>query len=826
MGKYIFSVLLTFIFCRTVFAQSHGLGFSSHEVVPEKRTGLQLTPKGPLCIEESMDISFDLMFKPGMETYFGYVMRIITSQGQNIDLVYNQRLFSFNFVIGETFTGSFNVDTLQLYNGWNRFSIRLDQRKQEASCYLNDRLVCKGGAKLQPPTCCHLLFGASSFEGFQTLDLPPMSLKDIRILQNGQQAHFFPLADNGVDEEKGITAAIKNPVWIKPRHQHWEQVHTMELKGTPALAFDPVREVLYIIAADSLYQLSVKNLQFAGERLSRNRDTLLPGHQGIYDTHTGLLHDFYIDQQSVSTYNPAAREWSLNFLPAVLGEYWHANKFISPADSALYIVAGYGQLQYKNKVQRYHFPTKRWELVPSKGDSFMPRYLAALGTNAPADTAFIIGGYGSSTGDQAINPKYIYDLLAYSVKDHSFKKLYQLPEPENQFCFANSLVIDSANREYYALVHPTDKFNSSLQLIKGSLLRPEYRQMGDSIPYSFHDIRSFADLYYAPAGKKLLAVTMYNTKDNITQLKAYTLDFPPNPAVAATVPPARKFSLERILLGLACVLTAGALFIFVWKRWQFLDENGEPAPPPAPEAAMPEQRSSIVLLFGEFEVLDKDGNDCTKLFTPLLKELFLLLLIYSIKDGKGIAPEKLFELLWGDKPQKDARNNFSVNIVKLKAILEKVGEAQIIKDAGRWKLEVLNNSIRIDYQEYIQQTGGKPSIPVLLEIADRGSFLRNIPYEWLDNIKSDISMQVTDLLLAYMAQADLQRETEFVLRLTHAVFQFDQLNEEALGYRCRCLILSGRHKTAQDVYLKFAKEYKESYGQEYERSFRDVTRES
>jgi two-component SAPR family response regulator len=113
----------------------------------------------------------------------------------------------------------------------------------------------------------------------------------------------------------------------------------------------------------------------------------------------------------------------------------------------------------------------------------------------------------------------------------------------------------------------------------------------------------------------------------------------------------------------------------------------------------------------------------------------------------------------------------------------------------------------------------------LLEIADRGSFLKNVPYEWLDNIKSDISIQVTDLLLGYMAHADLPRETEFVLRLTHAVFQFDQLNEEALAYKCRCLILTGRHKTAQDAYLKFTKEYRESYGQEYEKSFREVTRE-
>ncbi len=66
--------------------------------------------------------------------------------------------------------------------------------------------------------------------------------------------------------------------------------------------------------------------------------------------------------------------------------------------------------------------------------------------------------------------------------------------------------------DFYALIYPTDKFNTTLQLIKGSLNSPEYQLMGDSIPYSFYDIASFADLYYCPLSKKLVAVTLYNSK--------------------------------------------------------------------------------------------------------------------------------------------------------------------------------------------------------------------------------------------------------------------------------------------------------------------------
>jgi hypothetical protein len=61
------------------------------------------------------------------------------------------------------------------------------------------------------------------------------------------------------------------------------------------------------------------------------------------------------------------------------------------------------------------------------------RYLAALGTNVSGDTAYILGGYGSKTGDQTINPRFTYDLMAYSVKSATFKSIYHLKEPASSF---------------------------------------------------------------------------------------------------------------------------------------------------------------------------------------------------------------------------------------------------------------------------------------------------------------------------------------------------------------------------------------------------------
>ncbi|MCK7531345.1 MAG: hypothetical protein MZV63_10075 [Marinilabiliales bacterium] len=65
------------------------------------------------------------------------------------------------------------------------------------------------------------------------------------------------------------------------------------------------------------------------------------------------------------------------------------------------------------------------------------------------------------------------------------------------------------------------------------------------------------------------------------------------------------------------------------------------------------------------------GTDITRKFTPLLKELFLLILFNSIKNDMGISNEKIIEILWHGFSESSANNNKAVNIAKLRAILTK-----------------------------------------------------------------------------------------------------------------------------------------------------------
>ena len=143
-------------------------------------------------------------------------------------------------------------------------------------------------------------------------------------------------------------------------------------------------------------------------------------------------------------------------------------------------------------------------------------------------------------------------------------------------------------------------------------------------------------------------------------------------------------------------------------------------------------------------------------------------------------------------------------------------------------MEIIDNSIYVDYQQYIRLLNDaspwdKPKVNELMAIISRGAFLPNIHYHWLDDIKSEISGQIIDLLVPYMNSLYIPHEPEFILRISQSIFSFDQLNEEALSFKCKALVVLGRHGLAHDTYQKFVREYQENYGQPFEKSFAAIT---
>jgi DNA-binding SARP family transcriptional activator len=821
-----------------IYSQSYGLGFYSHEVSKDLRTGLDLSPDKYLDFEKELELSFSFNLRSNEQMYFGYLFRIISEDGVNIDLIFNYKDTTSNFftlIQGQNLIFRQNTDFRKLCDSWSGMKLKIDLITGQVLFITPDSTMNAKGLKFGKKTRFKILFGANTFGHFKTTDVPPMNVRDIKLIEKGKLIHYFPLDElegNIAHDKSGKNEAkIHQPIWIRPEHFNWEKIFQTGLQGSSQVAFDRNNEDIILIGSDQVIRYSTVNNEASAIKPLNLNANLNPGCQAFYNASSASLYSFNIDVPSISSFDFEKLKWDQKNVPNNLETvFWQYNKFYYAPENSLYTFGGYGQYKYKNLVQKYSLSTNGLSTVKTSGDTFNPRYLGALGEMN--DTIYILGGFGSISGDQIYSPHNYYDLMAFSLKDHKFVKKFEYDTPLEDMAFANSMIIDPEERSYYALAFPIYKYDGYLQLIKGSLSSPEKSFMGGHIPYLFSDIKSFADLFYCQRSKKLIAVTILSDSGK-SKVSIYSLSFPPNQQILN--PPVKKFfsSLEFILIVFGLVILGGAVFLFrilsVKRKYApevvEIKKSDDIAIATKPDAPLKQCR---IQFFGEFQVFNESGKDITRKFTPLLKELFLLIWFNSIKNDTGISNEKLIEILWFDFSESNAHNNKAVNIAKLRGILSEICNCEVSQKTGYWKIDYNNELICNDYLEFIkiirsQKSLSEQQVSRILEITGKGPFLSDLNYEWLDEFKSSVSNEIIDRLVDYSSKINIARHPDFIIQLTDSIFNFDSANEEAMIMKCKALISLGRHSSACDTYNKFAKVYKTLYGSDFEKSFAEIS---
>jgi two-component SAPR family response regulator len=859
MREFYFALKGIFIFSLTVicyfnsYAQNYGLGFASHEAHQDKRTTLNLSSEKELRFSGNFGISFDISFAPNRGVYFGYIIRIIENNTRNYDLVYNTSKDHFNMIVGDSLSGiNFNIPRSKLYNQWNKIRMSFDVDKAELRVFSNNKVYTQSRLPLKKGNSYKIIFGANRSEPFETTDLPPMKIRNVSITENEKQTYFWPLNEVegtfAVDVIQKRKAVVNNPGWQTALHLNWQKRMGLTVNGIASVTFDPKKEIVYVVAADTVYAYTVNGSKWI-KTPSTDRINLNQGNRSCYNTLDGQLYNFFPGREVVSKYDFTAKQWSANFTPGDVTGFWHFNKMLCAADTSLYVFGGYGYLFYKNTVQQYKFNRNKWSNVKYTGDFFTPRYLAALGATAKGDTAYILGGFGNASGDQILNPKNLYDMMRFTVKDKTFKKLFELKINREDFALANSLVLDEKNDTYYGLIFPRNKYNSTLQLIQGSLKKPDFKVLGNIIPYSFHDVHSYADLFYCPGSKKFITVTLLRTDDNKSIVNLFSLSGPPYSGADKNTEGNNGRAIYY-LLAVACISICGFLF-WLYKRRQQKSErvviNNEAELPinirtanhdaeinemqlaehTETRSAVTQQFKNAILLFGDLQVFDASGTSITKLFTPLIKELFLLILLHSVKFGRGVSSEKLNEMFWYDKSEKSARNNRSVAIVKLKSLLDKLDHCKLSKDSGYWMLEIDYQHFYVDYHSYLNIIRNRKKldndeIQHLSSIVQRGSFLSTSEYEWLDPFKSEIAGDIVDTYLHFLQMPEHHKEPEFLIKIASYILNIDPVNEDAMILKCRSFVALGKHSLAKNTFEHFCKAYKNMYSDSFDKDFQSV----
>jgi len=847
MNKRYFKILITnilfcifFIYATKLIAQTYGLKFQGQDVSLDKRTELSLTPDGFLKFQEEFEISFDYKIERiNPNATFGYVFRIINSENHNVDLLSTPSpVLRLNIVAGKN-NSYMPVDFPEnLVGKWLNLRIKFLLTEDKLIFYTPDSFYVSEGIGFKKKDEFKIIFGANDFNQFKTTDVPSISIKNLKIFEKGILEYSWPLSETeglvSIDRLKRQEAHVKNPVWLKLTHQVWNTELVREADGPVMVAFDENTERIFMVGRDELWIYSVEDNSIKqisyGKKINFNPNI----YSAIFNSSDNKIYCYVADIEPVYSIDIESGEWAQKEVSFDLEtKFRHHNRYYRFSNNSIYLFGGYGFHKYNNEIRKIDLTSMSVENITSNDSVFHPRYLAGLGELN--DTVYILGGYGSTSGDQLINPHSYYDLLGYSLKNGNLFKKFEIPRIIDDMALANTIWIDPETRNYYALIFEKSKFDGYLQLVKGNLDSPEIETAGNKIPYQFLDIRSFSSLFYMPVQKKFFAYTSYLSENNKTRVSFYSISYPPDNFNVDN--PGNDFTKRQIayfLIFFILLISGVAIFLFrKRKRGKTVQLNDEMKIPTEniPIIDLSDSEVSVtkyhIVFFGGFQVYNKNFEDITSYFSPLLKELFLLIFLYSFKNNKGISSEKLTEILWYDKSEKSARNNRAVNIAKLKGFLEEIGSCELSKKTGYWKISCEDGQIHSDYFDFLNITSSKKNLTKqkviqLIEISQKGGFLVNAHYEWLDEFKALVSDKIVDTLVEYGQKADIKAEAEFIVHLADCIFNFDLVNEEAMILKCKAQYCMGKHSHAKATYEKFFKEYGTMYNQEYDKAFTDI----
>ena len=847
-------ILSFFFFSTIVFnainltAQTYGLKFKGMGESLDNRTELNLTPEDSFTFENEFEISFyyktTLLYKNDYRGLFGYIFRIVNDENHNVDLISSitDESIDLNIVTGKNESIIRSNYPATSINRWVKIRVKFNLLEDRLIFYTEDTFYVMNEVGFKKKDHFKLIFGINDYLQFKTSDVPTMQIKDLKILEEGKLKYHWPLneiegniAIDLVDQRK---AEVRNPVWLSYYHQIWQPLFENERKGEMIISSDNINKKIFLLGEKELLIYDIESGNSKTIAFEDRPNFNLNDYKGVYNHQERKIYCYLMNGGPVYSLNVDSGIWgNIDAETNLSSEFRHHNRYYHPADNSLYLFGGYGQHIYHNRIKRLDFNNDSFTDLPTDSLIFHPKYLAGLG--ALNDTIYILGGYGSKSGNQLINPQSYYDLFGYSINDNTLFKKFDISKIIDDMCVANSMFIDESNRDYYALIFEKSKFNGDLQLIRGNLDSPNVDVVGNEIDFQFLDVRTNSGLFNMIPQEKLLAYTTYFTDSSTTKVQIFSINYPPSNFIEKESELKQSNGLFNpyLILGIASLLSIPLLLLLKRRKNKTLlkstiktEDNTIEAPKVKPRESFNTETNYRFMVFGGFQVFNSKSEDITGQFTPLLKELFLLIWLHTFKNNKGISSEKLTEILWYDKSEKSAQNNRAVNLAKLRHLLEQIGSIRLSKKTGYWKAIYNESLIKSDHIDFLNLTSSKSNLTKekinhLIDITDQGPFLRNVQYPWLDDFKAKISELTIDTLIHFANQCDIKNEAEFIIHLADSIFIFDVTNEDAMILKCKALHFAGKHSYAKATYEKFYKEYAEMYGEEYKRSFINILKD-
>ncbi|MDR1610864.1 MAG: hypothetical protein LBS08_05075 [Candidatus Symbiothrix sp.] len=818
----------------------YGLFIKSHPVKDMEKTSLILENAKPFKLFKETSLTFDLSVRP--ENPFGIILRMITNRNENMDLFITPGEDGKYYLMLAINEAVYQMQESILLEQWTPVRLVLSSAGNEFSLSYKNSTLSVPYAISQIENI-KISFGLCPFPNYSLYDVSSVNIRNVRIYNNDKPVRYWKLEkheDNlSYDSIANVPAITNNSKWIIDDYSRWTKFYSKPVKNNSLYAFSSLQGKLYIIPDDQRQLIYCYDIRSGTERIisAKNKHATNPNSSRlIYDQLRNNLIIYNLEDRSTFILSLKQLYWKCNdksFIPEDFGYYNHSSIY-SAADSMLYSFGGYGYLKYNNE----------WIALNVYNDSVTKMCLPEISPRFYASTVkidsllYIFGGKGSKTGRQEIFPQHYIDLYAVNVTNGKTTQLWSMDEVDENFYSGENMIYDEDNKCFYILTDIED-----LTLIKLAENRKGYEKMSFFAYDSLAPKAFYRNLYLSPDRQHFQALVVRSTSGNDWLIELYALNYPPLPLYTGTKEQAKEKTVSRLPFFIAGFLFLSSLLLsyFFFKRrkkfFKTLPEkdfknktsySGTDIPKKTKTGYHDFSKQSICFL-GEFSVINRKGIEITSRFSPILKDIFVLLILNSTKDKKGVLTGEFTKLFWFDKSKDAAKNNRNVHFSKLRSILNDIGNVEIVSNDRHWKIQLGERLVSCDYIEALnllsnikEHLHDETKIENLLEILNRGALLPDVENGWVDNFKRDFSNLVIDVL------TDLSQNTAFLLneniklKIADILFMHDYLNEDALYLKCSTFLHSGKKGIARNVYENFCKEYFELLRVNYKYSLSDI----
>ena len=822
-------------FCLVIFlsitgAHAQGLMFNSNDSLLNKRTSYSVFNTNAPLFQDHLHINFDLSLWDNKN--LGYIFNLTgKNDSYSLSYLYFNGAAYLNFNIDRKSNKlKIPIQDSQLHKRkWIKVKVDFDLKDDRVNIYIGNKFYHTDHLGLADTVTAKIVFGKNQYY----TEVPDMAIKNL-VVGNEQKSFTFPLSEssgnivhNSDGDEMGL---VENPVWLINDSYYWKPVYKHSFSQVAGLNFTPVDNKLFMFTRDSITFFDSENGSAVITAFKEKSPVPLLLGKSIFNTRENKLYVYEVyhehpTEPSVASLDMRTLTWNAIGKIEFKGQRHHHNIFYNANQDSIYLFGGYGSYSYYNKFFKYNPGTDQWEKVTFKGDTITPRFFSAVSNVNKANEIYLFGGYGNESGSQIVGGRQYYDLYCINLQNHTIKKCWDIHPDKDVFVPANNLVLSEDGNYFYAMCYPHEIFKTSIKLYKFSIKDGSYQVVSAPIPVISERIESDINLFLNPKTNQLLCTLQEFTDPNRSTIKVYSLAYPPvinageMQSGNSQAKPTIKLKYIALLAG---IMLAGVL---VWlysrrrpKTRPVVITKDEAETELVIDESTKVQRINAVYLLGEFMVFDKKGKDITYLFSPKIKQLFILILLNS-KKNNGIISKKISHLLWPDKDITKTKNIKGVTFNHLRSAMSDIEgiDLSFLNDIYCFNT---NEGFFCDYFIVIDTLKKPDTEKEMLiidnfELINRGSFLSDMPDVWLDDFKVDYEELLMNDLLPQLERLYAEENYKAVVEISKLILNIDPFNDTAIKYQLKSYRRLKGIDHSKKVYDQFVAEYKKSLGIDY-----------